>query len=182
MNNLNKRIGSNLKELRQINNLNLDQLAKITGVSKSMISRIENSTSTPTVTTLWKICNGLKVSFSSIMNDMEKPNKIIKKNEMALDSIDPTNQLYSIIPYENELKFEIFEMEIFSKQIHVSEPHIGAIEEAIYIISGSIEIQINGESLYLENGDLYRFKPDTNHNYVNHHNSNSRLLITIIYR
>lgn len=56
-------IAMNLVKLRKNRNLTLDQVSELTGVSKAMLGQIEKGKSTPTVTTLWKIANGLQVSF-----------------------------------------------------------------------------------------------------------------------
>ena len=64
MKNLNLIIGNKLKDIRNKRNLSLDEVAKLTGVSKAMLGQIERGQSNPTVSTLWKIATGLKVSFS----------------------------------------------------------------------------------------------------------------------
>lgn len=38
--------------------------AELSGVSKAMIGQIERGESSPTLSTIWKIANGLKVSFT----------------------------------------------------------------------------------------------------------------------
>lgn len=57
MDNLIDIIGSNLANIRKERGLSLDQFANLTGVSKSMLSQIENGQKTPTVTVMWKIAN-----------------------------------------------------------------------------------------------------------------------------
>ncbi|MCJ7985524.1 helix-turn-helix domain-containing protein [Priestia sp. OVL9] len=62
-------IAKNLVKLRKNRNLTLDQVSELTGVSKAMLAQIEKGKSSPTVTTLWKIANGLQVSFSVFMKE-----------------------------------------------------------------------------------------------------------------
>ena len=64
----NDAIGENLKRMREERNLSYDQLADCTGVSKSMLRNIELGNSSPTVATMWKIANGLRVSFSALLS------------------------------------------------------------------------------------------------------------------
>ena len=61
---LNSLIGKKLKEIRSAKRLSLEEVTKLTGVSKAMLGQIERGISNPTVSTLWKIATGLKVSFS----------------------------------------------------------------------------------------------------------------------
>ncbi|MCH3927031.1 MAG: helix-turn-helix domain-containing protein [Atopobiaceae bacterium] len=58
-------LGQNLHRLRTERQLSLGQLAEKSGLSKVMLSQIEKGTSNPTVNTLWKIANGLGVSYSA---------------------------------------------------------------------------------------------------------------------
>lgn len=70
MNSIEKQVAENIKRLRKVRNYSLDQLSSMTGVSKGMLAQIEKGSSSPTITTLWKIANGLQVSFTSLA---EKP-------------------------------------------------------------------------------------------------------------
>jgi Predicted transcriptional regulators len=65
---LDQLIAQNLKRLREERKLSLDRVAELTGVSKSMLGQIERGDSSPTVATVWKIANGLKVSFTTLMS------------------------------------------------------------------------------------------------------------------
>ena len=60
-------VAENLKRIREEKRLSLDKLAELTGVSKSMLGQIEHGESSPTVATVWKISNGLKVSFTTLL-------------------------------------------------------------------------------------------------------------------
>lgn len=53
-------VAENLKRLREERKLSLDAVAKCSGVSKSMLGQIERGVTNPTISTLWKIANGLK--------------------------------------------------------------------------------------------------------------------------
>ena len=56
-------LGENLKSTRNRMGLSLDEVSSMTGVSKTMLSQIERSQSVPTLATVWKIANGLKIKF-----------------------------------------------------------------------------------------------------------------------
>ena len=61
MTQLDKNIALNLKRIRKSKNMSLDMLAERTGVSKSTLGQIERGESNPTVSTIGKIVEGLKV-------------------------------------------------------------------------------------------------------------------------
>ncbi len=58
------KIGERLKEIRNTRQLTLDDVAKLTGVSKPMLGQIERGQSSPTINILWKISTGLKIPLS----------------------------------------------------------------------------------------------------------------------
>ena len=58
-------IARNLRAIRENRNLSLDRLSEMTGVSKSMLRQIETGRSNPTIATIWKIANGLRLSLSA---------------------------------------------------------------------------------------------------------------------
>ena len=63
------KVGKNLRKIRNDLGLSLDETSKLTGVSKTMLGQIERGESSPTISTLWKISSGLKISFTSILDD-----------------------------------------------------------------------------------------------------------------
>ena len=60
-------VASNVKSIREQKKLTLDAAAELTGVSRSMLAQIEKGDVNPTISVLWKIANGYKVSFTSLV-------------------------------------------------------------------------------------------------------------------
>lgn len=181
MENLDKAIGSNIKRLRNQHNLSMDQVSDITGVSKSMIARIESGASTPTVTTLWKICNGLKVSFSTMLNDPTELDIIVNKEELKSQTLNDSHELYTIIPFDANKKFETYEMVIHPNSKQKTGQHVGVTEEIIYMTQGELTIEINDKVRHLKLGDIYKFKPDSEHTYKNDSDDAVTCVVTIVY-
>jgi len=91
--NLNSIIADNFKAIRIQRGLSLDNVASLTGVSKSMLGQIERGESNPTIATLWKIANGLKVSFSSLVQRPVEENKVIYRSDVAPISFEGSRYL-----------------------------------------------------------------------------------------
>ena len=72
-------LAKNLKTIREKEKLSLEKVSQLTGVSKTMIGQIERGESSPTLTTIWKIANGLKVSFTSLINNPQPDTKVVFK-------------------------------------------------------------------------------------------------------
>ena len=66
---LNEIIAANLNKLRTERNLSLGQLSGLSGISKVMLSQIEKGETNPTINTIWKIANGLKVPYTELIDE-----------------------------------------------------------------------------------------------------------------
>ena len=60
-------IGKNIQKLRKARGLTLDVLSERSGVSKAMLSQIEQEKANPTVATVWKIAQGLDAEINSLL-------------------------------------------------------------------------------------------------------------------
>ena len=65
-------VKENLKVIRHTRGFSLDKLASRCGVSRAMLSQIEQGKSTPTIAVLWKIANGLNVPFSELIKEKDE--------------------------------------------------------------------------------------------------------------
>ncbi|WP_042349723.1 helix-turn-helix domain-containing protein [Bacillus massiliigorillae] len=160
-------IANNLAKLRKSRALSLDQVAELTGVSKAMIAQIEKGKSNPTVTTLWKIANGLQVSFSVFMKEEDKP--VVTKiniNELTPMIDDDGNYLvYSVFPYNPEKKFEIYTVNLQAGHSHRANQHLG--EEYILMKSGTLTLRVQDEEYILLEGEAISFTANIVHSYIN---------------
>ena len=64
-------LGENLKAIRDKRGLNLNDVSELTGISKAMLSKIERGESVPTITTVWKIANGLKITLNALAGEVD---------------------------------------------------------------------------------------------------------------
>jgi transcriptional regulator with XRE-family HTH domain len=70
---INDRIASRVRELRDAQGFSLDALAERSGVSRSTISLIERGQSSPTATVLDKLATALAVTLASLFEDSAAP-------------------------------------------------------------------------------------------------------------
>lgn len=113
MSQLDKNIADNLKRIRKSKNMSLDMLAAKTGVSKSMLGQIERGESNPTVATIEKIVEGIKVSFEDLIYQKTKSVMIIDNEKQPVyKSQDGAYQIRVLFPYERHGNFEIYEVTV----------------------------------------------------------------------
>ena len=113
MNQLDKNIAVNLKRIRKSKNMSLDMLSEKTGVSKSMLGQIERGESNPTVATIAKIVDGIKVSFEDLIYPKTENVEIIDNQKLPIyKSEEGSYQVRSIFPYDRHHRFEMYETQI----------------------------------------------------------------------
>lgn len=168
MKNLNLIIGNKLKDIRHKKNLSLDEVASLTGVSKAMLGQIERGQSNPTVSTLWKVATGLKVSFSFFVEEQQDNYKIIDQTEITpIIEDNEKMKLYPIFPFDANKGFEIFTIELEHGCNHMSSSHIEGVEEYIIVTEGQIEMEIKNERYVLNKGNSMKFTANIPHTYKN---------------
>ena len=74
-------VAENVKAIRTKKRLTLDAAAALTGVSRSMLAQIEKGEVNPTISVLWKIANGYKVSFTSLVEDGQQEVAVLRQAE-----------------------------------------------------------------------------------------------------
>ncbi|WP_017815658.1 helix-turn-helix domain-containing protein [Paenibacillus shenyangensis] len=159
-------IAKNLARIRKSKNLTLDQTSELTGVSKAMLAQIENEKSNPTISTLWKIANGLQVSFTTFLKEEEVLVRRVNMNEvnMIMDS-DDKYRVYPFFPYHPEKRFELYIVELLPGCVHEPKTHPG--EEYLIVKQGSMIVDLKGEQYELTEGDALQFSGTHLHGYSN---------------
>jgi len=182
MENLNSVISMNLKRIREEKKLSLDKVAKMTGVSKSMLGQIERGESNPTITTVWKIANGLKVSFTCLLNQPQSDAVIVTKEDVGLLIEDNGRyRAYPFFPYEDGRRFEVYKIEIEKGGYLSAEPHGQETYEFITVFDGEITIRVEDEEYTVKEGDSIRFRADKPHAYHNSGDKLTRVSMVIYY-
>lgn len=172
MDNINKIIGNNLNKYRKSKGLSLEKVAEMTGVSKGMIGQIERGETNPSISTLWKIANGLHISSTSLFEEDPAELILVKKNEIS--PMSENNDKYHVFPtftFDHQKKFEVLVVDLVSGCCHHSEPHENGVEEYIYVCKGEFRLVIENDDYILKEGDSIKFLADKFHTYQNESNS-----------
>lgn len=165
---MNEIIAKNIKKLREENKLSMDELSKLSGVSKSMLAQIERGDGNPTISTLWKISNGMKVPFDALTMRTKSPYEIVKKSEIQplLEDCGKVKN-YSFFPDDDNRRFAVYYLEVEKGGYWISEPHLKGTVEFITIFRGKIEVYADKQKFRVEQEQSIRFQADTSHSYRN---------------
>ncbi len=173
-------IAKNLYDIRKNRNLTLDHLSELTGVSKAMLAQIEKGKTNPTITTLWKIANGLKVSFSTFMKEESPDVKKVSMNELEpLMDENSKYSVYSFFPYHHEKQFEIYVVELEPGCSYEGRSHLG--EEFIIMKDGTVTVNVHEKAHKLTSGDALQFFGKSVHGYHNDSDKLASFFMLIYY-
>lgn len=168
MDTMNFIVAKNIKRLREERNLSMDELAKLSGVSKSMLAQVERGDGNPTLSTLWKLSNGMKVPFDALTVRPKAPFEIVKTSEIQpLLEDNGKVKNYSIFPDDENRRFAVYYLELAPGSYWQSEPHLRGTTEFITVFGGRIEITADSRCFTVAKGESIRFKGDTVHSYRN---------------
>jgi len=170
MKEINSRISKTLKALRQDRGWSLDRAAEKTGVSKAMLGQIERGESSPTIATLWKIASGFETSFSSFIEDTlpHMPEPVHRAGvAQQLHPLDQKIRVMPLFPFDKQISFELFVIELLPGCEHLSPPHATGVIEHVVVIEGKMEVFANNTWQLLEKGEGFRFNANQPHGYRN---------------
>lgn len=161
-------IGPVLKRVRFERGLTLEDTSGLTGVSKAMLGQIERGESIPTISVLWKISAGLRISFSELLGSETDNYEVI-----SIDDINPVYEsdgkmiLHNVFPFNPISGFEYFYIKLIPGARHVSIPHQNSAEEYIVVTKGTLELIVEDQTFELAAPSALRFKSNKSHIYSN---------------
>lgn len=168
METMNEIVARNIKRLREEKKLSMDELTRLSGVSKSMLAQIERGDGNPTISTLWKISNGMKVPFDALTLRFTHNFEIVRR-----DSVQPTIEdngrfrNFCLFPDDGDRRFAIYYLEIESGSSWHSDSHLKGTTEFLSVFAGQLVLRADGQEHVVEAGESVRFKADVPHSYNN---------------
>ena len=175
-------ISQNVRSARGALNLSLDQLSERSGVSKSMLRQIEIGRSSPTIGVLWKIANGLKVPFTSLLSG-----RSVEAHIGDFASAEPLQagadgyRLFPLVSFQPDRPVEMYYVEMDRAVTFDGEPHGGYARETVFMIDGTIEISVGPERLRVEARQFMQFFAGEPHRYTNVGDGTAQLIMSIDY-
>ena len=162
------RVGDTLAVLRQAQSLSLDQLSRMAGVSKSMLSQIERAQANPTVAVVWRLANALGVSMGELLGGPDSPvvpaiTMVPAQATPSLRNPDGSCELRILGPIELAGQFEWYALSLQAGGALESEAHEHGTREHLTVQGGTIEIVAGEARQRLKQGETARYAVDRPH-------------------
>lgn len=163
------KISNKIKEIRKEKGITIQEVADRAGVSKGLISQIENNRTIPSLLVLINIINALNIDLNEFFKDF---NSELDSGPVVVRKKDT----YS--PFEKESAIGFHYKRIFTSAMDSSTMDIVLLEllpdaqrpmveteayEYKYIISGQVEYIFNDQKISLEEGDSIFFNGRLSH-------------------
>jgi transcriptional regulator with XRE-family HTH domain len=164
--NVELKVGARIRGLRRERGLTIEQLASATGLTKGFISQLERDTTTPSLSSLARICDALGVRvgdvFESASGDMVR---LVRRGERPEAAWNPNHFLLSPA---HERRLQAIESEIPPGGNSGDEPYsFPGDVEFVYVLAGLLELQVGEERYRLEAGDALTYPLREPHRWVN---------------
>lgn len=180
---LGRRVADNLRERRRTLELSLDDLARLSGVSRAALSQIETCKTNPSLSVLWKVAVGLQIPFSELIGERKEVVSLLRRNEAeVLRSVDGKFESRPLARAGAGPGVEVYELRLGPHAAHAAEPHADGTRELIAVLSGALKMTVGPETYLLAAGDSLVFPADQRHVYENPGTVEGRYHNVIVYR
>ncbi len=158
---LDDRIAGRLKALRQERSWSLDDLSLICGVSRATLSRLEKGDVSPTASVLGKLCAAYAITMSRLMSMVETEFQPLVRSGDQLVWEDPDTGFVrrSVSPPADTLAGEVIMCELpAGTRIEYDKPSRPGLEHHLVVLSGRLDLTIEGRPYQLSEGDCLRYQ------------------------
>lgn len=166
-------LAARLRHLRLERGLTLRDAENQTGVSRSMLSKIERGRASPTATVLGKLAEGLKVSISQLVGGPAKtarrqPTLLGVKNQPVFRVAKTGFERRSLSPVGKGRTVDLV-VNILppGKSSGEFPPHKSGVEETLAVSAGRLRLILGGRKFTLRAGDSIFYRADVGHRFDN---------------
>lgn len=161
-------VGDRIRALREAREISFEELSHMTGFSVDLLKKIENSDIQPQLGTLVKLSRALDSAFSRLVSGVgDKLYSVTRKNQrqkISRSSSTKGKQLYTYFSMAPEVKgrhMEALMVTLEENPDHEMSVHDG--DEFIYVIEGTVLVEIGGDRFELNSGDSVYYLSTTPH-------------------
>jgi rhodanese-related sulfurtransferase/transcriptional regulator with XRE-family HTH domain len=166
---LDRVVGENLRALRTAKSLSLDTLARLTGLSRTLLGQIELGRTSPSVGVVWKLARAFDVQFSALLASAQPTETSVLRGKQAKRLVSPDGRFSSraLYPFGGQPDAEFYELYLAAHSREDAQPHQPGTRENLIVTAGRLDLQVGGDGFELEKGDAIVFTADVPHSYAN---------------
>lgn len=178
-------LAARLAALRRERGLSLDALAKASGVSRAMISRIERGEASPTAGLLGRLCAGLGTDLGWLFQpESETPQDVSRRAEQTVWRDPATGYLRrNLTPAGARSPTRVIEVElpVGARVEFDSAFDVRRVDQQVVMLHGAIERSVGDRAWRLEVGDCLHVTLDAPSSFHNPGPQVARYLVILAF-
>jgi transcriptional regulator with XRE-family HTH domain len=162
-------VGRRLREARHALGSTLDEVATAAGFTKSFVSAVERGETSPAIGSLYRICEVLGISMSSLFETMATPDaSVVRRDEVQGTYFGGEGVVNYVLSPRGERRAQIIETRIDPGGSPGTEfwSHPGELVMAT-VVEGAVEFRFSDRSTVLRAGDTIAYAPSEPHSWWN---------------
>jgi transcriptional regulator with XRE-family HTH domain len=179
-------VGATLQRLRLARGLTLEDLSRIAGVSKSMLSQIEREKANPTIAITWRLANALGVAIGELLSSDTRPVETIRVVDAhetpTLPGAHAGYVLRILGPMDLAGKYEWYELTLAPGGELASQAHDPGTSEHMTVLHGTMELEVGSDRKKIKLGGTARYPADQNHVIRNAGKTEAKALLVVVHR
>ncbi len=179
------RLGPTVQRLRTERGMTLDDLSRVAGVSKSMLSEIERDKANPTIAVAWRLANALDIGLDRLLVKGERTiDQITVSGPHEIPSLAGQGDDYTLRilgPIDLAGRFEWYELVLKAGGALVSAAHEPGTREHLTLMRGSLSVTAGATTRKLRVGDTARYFADQAHAIRNDGRHEAAALLVVIH-
>jgi transcriptional regulator with XRE-family HTH domain len=182
---LNAAEGRNVRGHRTRLAWTLEDLAARSGVSKGMLSQVEQARTNPSVATVCRLATAFGVSVASLVEAPEMPNARVVRAEEAVTLWTGGQQGSAarlLVGSGTSQQVELWDVRMLPGDGYGSEAHPSETRELLLVIEGELTLELDGVPHRVGAGDAIAFVADRPHAYRNRGDTPLRYSLSVIHR
>ena len=179
-------VGATLQRMRLARGLTLEDLSRIAGVSKSMLSQIEREKANPTIAITWRLANALGVQIGELLT-AEAPAvetiRVLDAHETpTLPGAHAGYVLRILGPMDLAGKYEWYELTLAPGGELASQAHDPGTGEHLTVLHGALEVEVGADKKKIKIGGTARYSADQGHVIRNTGKTEAMALLVVVHR
>lgn len=180
-------ISQKIKSIRKEKNLTLQEIAERAGVTKGLISQIENSRTIPSLLVLMQLIKALEVDLNFFFNDLSLDGKIppvlvlrkeqYERFEKENNSGYHYDRIFTRKFKSGAVDFVLLEIQPGAQRDFVTTDAF----EYKFMLQGSVAYHFRNETIWLHEGDSMLFDGRLEHNPVNTATTPAKMLVVYFF-
>ncbi|HMH22940.1 MAG TPA: XRE family transcriptional regulator [Puia sp.] len=181
-------LGDKIKTKRNLKNITLEQLAGKAGVSKGLISQIENNRTVPSLPVLFNIIHSLGEDLRTFFEDMHETFSnghilIVRKGQEKMFGKEPVKGFSYKRVLTRSIASQTTDIVLLELKKNAARRQMIKTDafECKYMLKGRVEYQIEKETFTLNEGDTLFFNGRASHRLRNTGDTEALMLVIYLF-